>query len=252
MLSADEQRLLNQIAGNTYLHLFGVVEEFILPFLMDHARDVLREDDYRVRALLNFAAEEAKHIHLFNRFGEAFKRGFPVECEMIGPSETIGAEVLRHDPLSVAIVILMIEWVTQSHYLEMIRDNGDLDPLFKSLLKHHWMEEAQHAKIDTLIVQALAEGKSDIELEKAMDGFFEIGAFLDSGLQAQTGFNLDSLEKVTGRKLENRKLIEQQQHQAARWTFIGSGMVHARFREILGGISPAAVARIAEAAPMFA
>ena len=252
MLSADEQRLLNQIAGNTYLHLFGVVEEFILPFLMDHARDVLREDDYRVRALLNFAAEEAKHIHLFNRFGEAFKRGFPVEWEMIGPSETIGAEVLRHDPLSVAIVILMIEWVTQSHYLEMIRDNGDLDPLFKSLLKHHWMEEAQHAKIDTLIVQALAEGKSDIELEKAMDGFFEIGAFLDSGLQAQTGFNLDSLEKVTGRKLENRKLIEQQQHQAARWTFIGSGMVHARFREILGGISPAAVARIAEAAPMFA
>ena len=252
MLSADEQRLLNQIAGNTYLHLFGVVEEFILPFLMDHARDVLREDDYHVRALLNFAAEEAKHIHLFNRFGEAFKRGFPVECEMIGPSETIGAEVLRHDPLSVAIVILMIEWVTQSHYLEMIRDNGDLDPLFKSLLKHHWMEEAQHAKLDTLIVQALVEGKSETELEKAMDGFFEIGAFLDSGLQAQTSFNLDSLEKVTGRKLENRKLIEQQQHQAARWTFIGSGMVHARFREILGGISPAAVARIAEAAPMFA
>jgi hypothetical protein len=171
---------------------------------------------------------------------------------MIGPSETIGAEVLRHDPLSVAIVILMIEWVTQSHYLEMIRDNGDLDPLFKSLLKHHWMEEAQHAKLDTLIVQALVEGKSETELEKAMDGFFEIGAFLDSGLQAQTSFNLDSLEKVTGRKLENRKLIEQQQHQAARWTFIGSGMVHARFREILGAISPAAVARIDEAAPMFA
>jgi len=251
-LNAFEQRTLNQIAAHEYLSMFGIVEEFLLPFIVDHARPELSGDDWRVRALLNFAAEEAKHIHLFKRFGEAFKRGFPVDCQMIGPSETIGAEVLRHDPLSVAIVILMIEWVTQSHYLEMIRDNGDLDPLFKSLLKHHWMEEAQHAKIDTLIVQALAEGKSDIELDRVMDGFFEIGAFLDSGLQAQTGFNLDSLEKVTGRKLENRKLIEQQQHQAARWTFIGSGMVHGRFREILGGISPAAVARIAEAAPMFA
>ncbi len=252
LLSPSEQRLLNQISGNTYLHSFGVVEEFILPFLMDHARDVLREDDFRVRALLNFAGEEAKHIHLFKRFAAAFRRGFPVECRMIGPSESIGAEVLKHDPLSVGIVILMIEWVTQSHYLEMIRDDGDLDPLFKSLLKHHWMEEAQHAKLDALIVEALAEGRTAAELEAAMDGFFAIGAFLDSGIKAQTTFNLDALEKIIGRPLDNRKLVEEQQHQAARWTYIGSGMVHERFRDILGAISPAAVARIDEAAPLFA
>ena len=252
MLSTAEQRILNQIAGNTYLHIFGVVEEFILPFLMDHARDMLRDDDYRVRALLNFAGEEAKHIHLFKRFAAAFKRGFPVECQMIGPSETIGAEVLRHDPLSVALVILMIEWVTQQHYLGMIRDDGDLDPLFKSLLKHHWMEEAQHAKVDTLIAEALADGKSEAELDAAMDGFFKIGAFLDSGFQAQTTFNIDALEKAVGRKFENRKQIEQQQHQAARWTYIGSGMIHDRFRATLQALSPAIAARIAEAAPAFA
>jgi P-aminobenzoate N-oxygenase AurF len=252
MLQPAEQRLLNQIAGNTYLHIFGVVEEFILPFLLDHARTTLDDDDYRIRALLNFAGEEAKHIHLFKRFAAAFKRGFPVDCALIGPSEAIGAEVLKHDPLAVAIVILMIEWVTQSHYLHMIRDDGDLDPLFKSLLKHHWMEEAQHAKLDTLIVEALAEGKSEAELEAAMDDFFAIGAFLDGGLAQQVGFNLDALEAVTGRKLENRQLVHEQQHQAARWTFIGSGMVHERFREILGSISPAALARIDEAAPTFA
>ena len=39
----------------------------------------LRDDDWRVRALLNFAGEEAKHIHLFKRFHAAFERGFPVE-----------------------------------------------------------------------------------------------------------------------------------------------------------------------------
>ena len=39
--------------------------------------------------------------------------------------------------------------MTQLHYLDSVKDDGDLDPLFKSLLRHHWMEEAQHAKLDT-------------------------------------------------------------------------------------------------------
>jgi len=251
-LNPFEQRVLNQISAHQYLAIFGVVEEFILPFLVDHARPALRGDDYRIRALLNFASEEAKHIHLFKRFHEAFVRGFPVECQMIGPSEDIGAEVLRHDPLAVGLVILMIEWMTQEHYLGSIRDDGDLDPLFKSLMKHHWMEEAQHAKLDTLIVDALGEGRSEAEIDKAIDEFLEIGAFLDNGLKVQAGFNLDALELAIGRKLDNREEVEAQQHQAARWTYIGSGMVHERFKASLEALSPNAAKRLAEVAPVFA
>ena len=251
-LNPFEQRVLNQISGHQYLSIFGIVEEFILPFLVDHARSHLLGDDWRVRAILNFASEEAKHIHLFKRFHRAFVHGFPVECQLIGPSEDIGAEVLRHDPLAVGLVILMIEWMTQQHYLGSIRDDGDIDPLFKSLMKHHWMEEAQHAKLDTLIVDALAEGRSEDEIDKAIDEFFEIGAFLDAGLKQQAMFNLDALEKVIGRKLENRHEILDQQHQAARWTYLGSGMVHERFKESLATLSPRAAERIAEAAPLFA
>ena len=251
-LNPFEQRTLNQISAHQYLSIFGVVEEFILPFLLDHARPHLMDDDWRVRALLNFAGEEAKHIHLFKRYHAAFVRGFPVECEMIGPSEAIGAEILRHDPLAVALVILMIEWMSQSHYVGSIKDDGDLDPLFKSLLKHHWMEEAQHAKLDTLIVDALAEGRTEEEIQSAIDEFFEIGEFLDNGLKAQAAYNLDALKKVIGRNLEDRAGIEAQQHQAARWTYIGSGMVHERFKATLQNISPRAAQRIAEAAPLFA
>jgi hypothetical protein len=251
-LNPFERRILNQISAHQYLSIFGIVEEFILPFLFDHARPALRGDDWRVRAILNFASEEAKHIHLFKRFHAAFVRGFPVDCQVIGPSEAIGAEVLRHDPLAVGLVILMIEWMTQQHYLGSIRDDGDLDPLFKSLMKHHWMEEAQHAKLDTLIVDALAEGRSEAEIDKAIDEFFEIGAFLDAGLKQQAEFNLDALEKAIGRKLENRDEVLDQQHQAARWTYIGSGMVHERFKESLVTLSPRAAERIAEAAPLFA
>ena len=251
-LNPFEQRTLNQISAHQYLSIFGVVEEFILPFLLDHARPHLTDDDWRVRALLNFAGEEAKHIHLFKRYHAAFVRGFPVECEMIGPSEAIGAEILRHDPLAVALVILMIEWMSQSHYVGSIKDDGDLDPLFKSLLKHHWMEEAQHAKLDTLIVDALAEGRTESDIQRAIDEFFEIGEFLDNGLKAQAAYNLDALEKVIGRNLEDRAEIEAQQHQAARWTYLGSGMVHERFKATLQNISPRAAERIAEAAPLFA
>jgi hypothetical protein len=251
-LTADEQRILNQISGHQYLCVFGLVEEFILPFLLDHSRPSLRDDDYRVRALLNFASEEAKHIHLFKRFHAAFVRGFPVECQIIGPSEAIGAKVLSHDPLAVGLLILMIEWMTQAHYLGSVRDAGDIDPLFKSLLKHHWIEEAQHAKLDTLIVDALAEGRSEDEIDRAMDEFFEIGGFLDNGFAAQTGLNLDALETAIGRKLDDREAIQAQQHQAARWTFIGSGLVHERFQATLAAISPRAAARVAEAAPIFA
>lgn len=251
-LNPFEQRVLNQISAHQYLSIFGIVEEFILPFLIDHARPHLLGDDWRARALLNFAGEEAKHIHLFKRFHQAFVRGFPVECKMIGPSEAIGAEVLRHDPLAVGLVILMIEWMTQQHYLGSIRDDGDLDPLFKSLMKHHWMEEAQHAKLDTLIVDALAVGRSEEQIDRAMDEFFEIGGFLDEGLKTQAAFNLDSLETAIGRKLEDREEILAQQHQAGRWTYIGSGMVHERFKDALNAISRRAAERIAEAAPVFA
>ena len=202
--------------------------------------------------MLGFASEEAKHIHLFKRFHEAFVRGFPVECEMIGPSEAIGSKVLSHDPLSIGLVILMIEWMTQQHYLGSIRDDSDIDPLFKSLMKFHWMEEAQHAKLDTLIVDALAEGKTEEQIEKAIDEFFEIGAFLDGGLKAQAEFNLDALEQAIGCKVENREEIIAQQHQAARWTYIGSGLVHERFKATVETMSPRIAARFAEAAPVFA
>src|SRR5690606_4367921 len=131
----------------------------------------------------------------------AVRRGIRQRLRDDRAARAIGAEVLRHDPLAVALVILMIEWMTQSHYLDSVRDDGGLDPLFKSLLRHHWMEEAQHAKRDTLMVEALAEGRSEPEIQAALDEFLEIGVFLDGGLKAQVGLNIDALEAATGRKL---------------------------------------------------
>ena len=84
-LTPAEKMTLNQIRGYEYLSMFGLVEEFILPYVVDHARPQLSGDDYRVRALLGFAGEEAKHIHLFKRFRDEFEEGFGSKCEFIGP-----------------------------------------------------------------------------------------------------------------------------------------------------------------------
>jgi hypothetical protein len=252
-LSADEKRTLNQIRGNTYLAIFGVVEEFILPFVMDHARPLLRGDDYRVRALLQFASEEAKHIQLFKRFGEEFRAGFGTACGVIGPAEAIGKAVLAHDPLAVTLAILQIEWMTQQHYLEGVKDNQDLDPLFKSLLKHHWMEEAQHTRTDTLIVEALADGRSQEKIVSAFEEYLEIGGFIADGLVAQTQFDLESFELATNRKLtesERAKFVEVQTA-ANRYTYLGSGMNHPNFQATLESLKPEFKERVAEIAPLF-
>jgi hypothetical protein len=114
------------------------------------------------------------------------------------------------------------------------------------------MEEAQHAKLDTLIVEALAEGRTEEDIDRVIDEFLEIGGFLDNGFKVQVGFNLDALETAIGRKIEDRETIEAQQHQAARWTYIGSGLVHERFTTTLEQLSPRAAAKIAAVAPLFA
>ena len=252
-LGNDEKLVLNQIRGNGYLYIFGLVEEFILPFLMDHTRPRLADDDMRTRAFLQFAGEEAKHIDLFRRFRVEFEGGFGTACEVIGPPDAIAKAVLAHAPLSIALLTLHIEWMTQRHYLESIRDDTALDPQFTSLLRHHWMEEAQHAKLDTLMVEELAADLSPAEIGKAIDGYLELGGMIDGGLKQQVEFDLDAFTRASGRVLSaaERAELAQQQHQAQRWTFIGSGISHPSFLASVGALDPAGRDRLAGLAPAF-
>ena len=252
-LTVAQQRTLNQIRGNAYLCIFGLVEEFILPFVLDHARPLLGSDDHRVRALLGFAAEEAKHIHLFRRFRDEFERGFGVRCEVIGPPREIARAVLAHHPLGVALAILHIEWMTQRHYVEGVRDRAELDPRFASLLKHHWLEEAQHAKLDTLMVEALAQSCSPAEIERAFDDYLAIGGLIDGGLAKQIELDLDALARATGRRLspeEHGRAFAVQQR-ANRWTYLGSGMTHPNVLTTIERLSPALRERLESISPAF-
>ena len=252
-LSPEEKLTLNQIRGHEYLSMFGLVEEFILPYVVDHARPQLSGDDYRVRALLQFAGEEAKHIHLFKRFREEFEEGFGSKCDFIGPAQEVSRYVLSHSPLGVGIAILHIEWITLRHYIEGVRDNQDLDPQFKSLLKHHWLEESQHTKLDTLIVDEVVANTGAEQINQAFEDYADIGGFIDNGLKQQAELAVESFVRATSRDLSK----SQRQELAAavlkgmRWTYLGTGMTHPNFLATVEAIKPEARKQIEEMAPVF-
>lgn len=115
------------------------------------------------------------------------------------------------------------------------------------------MEEAQHAKLDTLMVEELANALPGAEIDAAVEGYLALGAMIDGGLRQQVAFDLDAFTRATGRRLAEaeREALARQQHQAQRWTFIGSGMSHPNFLASVGALSPAQGERLAGLAPQF-
>ena len=252
-LSPGEQLKLNQIRAYGYLCMFELVERCILPCINENVPSRPDQDRFRSPALAQFAAEEEKHIQLFVRFRDEFRRDFEIDCGFIGPAETIGAAIRAHGALALSIFVLAIEWATQRHYVESVRDDDSLDPQFVSLLKHHWLEESQHAKLDALVFFELAERSTSDGIAAAVDEFLDIGGFIDAGLKQQAELDLASLEAAIGRTLpdDQRETFLTAQHQALRWTFLGSAMVNKGFLEALGQVSPEARLRIEQVAPAF-
>jgi hypothetical protein len=103
------------------------------------------------------------------------------------------------------------------------------------------------------MVEALAKGKSEAELHAAVEGFMRIVAFFDMGCKQQAKFNLDTLEAVHGLRPSEADRFEllERQHQALRWTYLGSGMVHKQFRSTLGALSLAQLERVDALASRF-
>lgn len=251
-LSDREKLTLNQIRGKSYLHLFVLVEEFIIPMVLEQVRLKGFGDIAATQALLCFAEEESKHIHLFQRFAEEFDRGFGSACGCIGQMEELAHQILQHHPLSVLFLTLQFEWTTQSHYLESIRDNQseDLDIRFCSLLKHHWIEEAQHTKLDELLVYELAARLSEAEIQEAISDYLKIVQLLDQVLMMQVQLDLENLERAINQPLSaaQKQEIQMVQEQAYRWTFVCAGLTHPHFVRVLEELSSTGKATVIQLA----
>jgi hypothetical protein len=245
-LRASERRMLNQIRARGYLATFGLVEEFILPFVIERLVARSDADMTEVRALLTFANEEAKHIALFRRFEEVFDRGFGHRCAVIGPAEAVREHVLGHGELGVGLLVLHIEWMTQQHFLDMVRGETTLEPSFRRLLHQHWLEECQHARIDGFIVEAVAAAASPEERERGFRDYVALLEFLDAGLAQQVEHDRAALEAAMGRELSetDRTELARVQLAALRATFIGSGVRHPRLRSAVANVWPAGLEQL--------
>ena len=238
-LNDDEKRQLNQIMGNGYCHIFAFVEEFIIPAIMEEAMKDAYGDEVKLRSLLRFAEEELKHQELFRRSIDLFGQGFGIECGLIPGREEVAKVVRSKSKLAVLILTSVIEWFTQLHYIEHVRDDSDLDGLFRDLLRFHWMEEAQHAKQDMLLISELAETLTLEERETAIDEVIELGGAIDGLLAQQIGLNIEALGKVAGRTFtaaEKEEITTRTQH-AWRWTFLVSGLEHPNVAKIVGALT---------------
>jgi hypothetical protein len=246
--------MLNQIRGNSYCHLFAFVEEYIVPMVIDHARADVYGDETRLWSLLRFAGEELKHQEMMRRAVEQFQAGFGVQCGLIPGREQIAGAVLATSPLTALLLTSMIEWFTQLHYTEHVKDGAELDELFRDLLRFHWIDESRHARMDSLLIDEVADGLSTDDREQAIDQLLELGGAVDGLLGDQIELDIDALQAATGRRFTEpeRNEIRTHQQRAYRWTFLVSGLQHPNFVRIVQQLTTGGAEKLAQAATALA
>lgn len=253
-LSEQEKLKLNQIFGNSYRYLFYFVEAYIITMAMEHARAELYGDENNLRAMLRFAEEEVKHQQMFSRFGEMFDRDFGSTCELVDSPQAVAEVILSKSPMAVSLVTLHLELITQAHYVDCMRDSQDLEPLFRSLFKYHWIEEAQHAKLDALELRKLRQEAGDAQVETAIKDYFDICAAFAALLAAQAKLDVGSLERAVGRSFDEaeRVAIEEAGRRSYQRAFLWDGLTNTMFLEFLGQQFPTALERANQAAALYA
>jgi hypothetical protein len=222
-LSAPEKLKLNQIFGASYANLFYFVETYIIDVAMFHARAEQHGDGENLRALLRFADEEVKHQTMFQRFRQLFESGFGSPCDVVQSPRAVAEFIMSKSPMGVALVTLHLELVTQAHYVDSMRENGEQEPLFKSLFKHHWLEESQHAKLDALELNKLRKVATPEQVQQTVDDYFTIAGAFAPLLAEQGKLDVASLERAIGRTLpageraETEKACVRSYHRAFLW-----------------------------------
>ena len=174
---------------------------------LDEARAAMPGGEpIEVRALMTFAEEEAKHIHLFQRFARGVQGRLPHAVRRDRPAPRMSRRsCCSHSRLGVALLTLHLEWMTQSHYLDSVKDDQDLDPQFKSLLRHHWMEERSTRSSTRMLVDKLAREGGAAAIEKAFADFAALGGAIDGLLQQQVQLDLDVARGGGGPHADRRR-----------------------------------------------
>ena len=237
-LGAAETRLVSQIQGRTYANMFGLVERFIGPKILEVSRDHWLGDQTAFEALVRFTDEELKHQELFRRIDALCAEGMPAGYSFLPQPNDVAGVVLGKPTWSVLALICHIELFVLAHYRQAIEKDDQLSELWKDVFTFHAREEAQHAIMDEIEWRRADAGLSSAQRDQAVDELISLVAAVDGILQLQAKADTDYFLRAAGRNFDRAQVdaIGTTFLSAYRWQYIASGVQDERFRKILGSL----------------
>lgn len=238
-LDDGEKMKLTHIEMGAYAHIFGFVEEFITPTMVNLAAAVELEEGDAFDALTNFAAEEVKHMALFRDVRDLVDEAVGFPLALLEDEKGVARFVLSKKVGAVLLLVEAIEWFTQLHYLSGFKDDDALDPLTRAIFKAHWQEEAQHAHLDHLEILREFGTMTDAEKDEAVDDLIELVGAVDGLLQEQVKRDIENLRRYLDRTFTESESEEISSNllRAKRYTFIESGVTHKNFLETFAAVT---------------
>jgi hypothetical protein len=237
-LDADEKRLFSQVQGRTYANMFGLVERFIGPKMMQVSQDHWLGDQTAFEALVRFTDEELKHQAMFRRIDALCAEGMPGGYRFLPQPNDVASVVLGKSTWAVLGLICHIELFVLAHYRAAIEPDAELSELWKDVFTFHAREESQHAIVDELEwkredaklgATERDQGVADlIELVAAVDGLLAMQAAADREYfvhAAKRAFQPDQVQAIGAVLLA-----------AYRYQYIVSGVQDKRFQQIIGAM----------------
>ena len=249
-LTPREARFASQVMGRTYANMFGMIERYIGPKILEISRDYWLGDQVALEALVRFTDEELKHQELFRRIEEMVAVGMPPGYRFKPRANEVAGLVLGKSTWAVLGLTLDIELFTLAHYRSSIEPDADLSPLWKDVFLYHWKEESQHAIMDELEWRR-EDAKLDAgQRDRAVDDLIALVGAIDATLQVQAAEDAEYFVDNAGRALTaaERNRVHATWLRAYRWQYIVTGVREPRFLETLKSmVTPAQMERISSA-----
>lgn len=255
-LGADEKRLLSQVQGLTYAHMFGLVERYIGAKVLELSRDHWLGDQVALEALVRFTDEELKHQELFRRIGAMTADDLPDGYVFLPMPNDVAQAVLSKSTWAVLALTCHIELFSQAHYRQSIDPDTELSELWKDVFMFHWKEESQHAILDELEWRREDAKLTPEQRDRAVTDLIELVGAVDGILQVQSAADTDYFLRVCKRLFDAEEVsrVRATVLAAYRWQYILSGAQHEHFLKVLGElVTEAQMQRIGAAlAPLAA
>jgi hypothetical protein len=237
-LAAGEKRFASQIQGRTYANMFGLVERFIAPKILEVSRDHWLGDQTAFEALVRFTDEELKHQELFRRMERLAAEGMPAGYAFRPQPNDVAGAVLGKSTWAVLALICHIELFVLAHYRQAIEPDAALSPLWKDVFTFHAREESQHAILDELEWMRENGRLTAAQRDQGVDDLIALVGAVDGIVQLQAAADAAYFEANCSRKFssEQASKIARTFLGAYRWQYIVSGVQDERFNQILGGM----------------